>query len=111
RVAVGAYDRNQAVDIRAGIKPRRGLGAADGIGVRTGRNLRTLVAQRDELAVMARAELDLVTRLGTERCNGKALVAGGNELDRPVQLPGNARDDRRAWRHRSFRAERATHEI
>jgi hypothetical protein len=42
-------------------------------------------------------------------CDRKALVARGNELDRPVEPLGSERDQRGAGRHGSFRAERTAH--
>ncbi len=47
------HDRDEAVDVRAGIEPRRRLGAADAIGVGARRHLGALVPERHELAVAA----------------------------------------------------------
>jgi hypothetical protein len=74
-----------------------------GVGAR--RNFRAFMTQRDQLAVAAGADLNLVTGLGAIGRDGKALVAGRDQLDRTAETPRDGGDDGGARRHRSLRAE------
>ena len=89
------------IEMRAVLDARHHIG----IGPRT--DLPAFMAVADKLAVLLRAEPDVVARFGAIGRNGEALVARRDELDRPVEPSGRERDERRARRHHALRAERA----
>ena len=97
-------------DVGAGIEPGRGVGAGDLVVVRAARHLFALMDQRLELPVIIGGEPHVVARLGAVGGDREALVAGGDQLDRPVEAPRRGRDQRRALGHRAARAEGAADE-
>src|SRR5438552_9121526 len=101
---------NPARDIGRSVQAGRGLGAGDDIWIRPRGDFPAFVAERGEFAVAVRSEPKSMPRLGPIGGDGKTLVAGGDELHRPIESPGRRRDQYRPRRDRTLRSEGAADE-
>src|SRR5262249_19004835 len=95
-------------DVRAGVEPRRRIGAGDLVIIRPAGDLLALMDQRDELAVAIGAETETVPGLSAIAGDREALVARRDQLDRAVEPFRGDRDQRGALCQRPARAERPT---